>query len=169
MASLNKVQIIGRLGKDCESRYTPSGDCVTNITVATSESFKDKTTGDKREVVEWHRVVFWGKIAEIAAQFLRKGSQVYIEGKLQTRKFTNKEGVEQYTTEIKADQMQMLDAKPSDAGTQAPAPRQPTDAQRATGAPPHRQQAARPAPDFSDMDSDIPFSNPYRGKYSYVV
>jgi single-strand DNA-binding protein len=108
MASLNKVQIIGNLGKDPESRSMPNGDTVTNITVATTESWKDKETGDKREVTEWHRVVFYRKLAEVARDYLKKGAQVFIEGSLKTRKWTDKEGIERYTTEIVADEMLML-------------------------------------------------------------
>ena len=109
------------------------------------------------EKTEWHQISFFGKLAEIAGQYLKKGAQVYIEGSLQTRKYVDKEGIEKYATSIKADQMQMLGSKPSDTGTQAPASRPPTDAQRATGAPPHRQQAARTAPNFEDDPDSIPF------------
>lgn len=157
MASVNKCIFVGTLGRDPETKYMPSGDAMTNITIACNDSYKDKTTGEKKETCEWINITFFGKLAEVAGMYLKKGSSVYVEGKLHTRKYVDKDGVEKYATSIKADQMQMLDAKPSDAGTQAPAPRQPTDAQRATGTPPHRQQAARPAPNFSDMDSDIPF------------
>lgn len=111
MASVNKVIIVGNLGKDPETRYAPSGDAFCNITVATTDSWKDKATGEKKEATEWHRVVFNGRLAEIAGQYLKKGRPVYIEGSLRTRKWTNKDGVDQYTTEIRADQMQMLGAK----------------------------------------------------------
>ena len=100
MASVNKVIIVGNLGRDPETRYMPSGDAVTNIAVATTESWKDKSTGEKKELTEWHRIAFFGKLAEIAGQYLKKGSQVYIEGRLQTRKYTDKDGVEKYSTEI---------------------------------------------------------------------
>jgi single-strand DNA-binding protein len=103
MASLNKVQIIGNLGRDPETRYMPSGDAMTSITVATTESWKDKASGEKKEQTEWHRITFFGKLAEIAGQYLKKGSQVYVEGSLRTRKYTDKDGVEKYATDIKAD------------------------------------------------------------------
>ena len=108
MASVNKVIIVGNLGRDPETRYMPSGDAMTNIAVATTDKWKDKTSGEQKEATEWHRIAFFGKLAEIAGQYLKKGSQVYIEGKLRTRKWTDKEGVEKYTTEIIADTMQML-------------------------------------------------------------
>ena len=105
---INKVIIVGNLGADPDSRAMPSGNAVTNISVATSESWNDKDTGEKQEKTEWHRVVFFNRLAEIAAQYLRKGSQVYVEGKIQTRKWEDKEGNERWTTEIVANQMQML-------------------------------------------------------------
>lgn len=111
MASVNKVILIGNLGRDPETRYAPSGDAFCTITVATTDTWKDKQTGEKKEATEWHRVVFNGRLAEIAGQYLKKGRPVYIEGSLRTRKWTNKEGVEQYTTEIRADQMQMLGSR----------------------------------------------------------
>ncbi|MFZ6727385.1 single-stranded DNA-binding protein [Undibacterium sp. MH2W] len=150
MASVNKVIIVGNLGKDPETRYTPSGDAMTNITVATTDSWKDKATGEKREQTEWHRITFFGKLAEIAGQYLKKGSQVYVEGSLRTRKYTDKDGVEKYATDIKADSMQMLGGR-SDAGSAAPASRQ-SSAQDQRPA-----SASNSAPNFSDMDDDIPF------------
>lgn len=111
MASVNKVIIVGNLGRDPETRYAANGEAVTNITVATTESWKDKNTGEKKEATEWHRVTFYRKLAEIAGQYLKKGSSVYIEGRLQTRKWTDKENVERYTTEIIADTMKMLGGK----------------------------------------------------------
>ena len=111
MASLNKVLIIGNLGRDPETRYMPSGDAMTTIAVATTESWKDKQTGEKKEATEWHRVTFFGKLAEIAGQYLKKGSQVYIEGSLRTRKYTDKDGVEKYATDIRADEMKMLGSR----------------------------------------------------------
>ena len=108
MASLNKVQIIGNLGKDPETRYSATGDPVTNLTVATADSWKDKATGEKKESTDWHRVVLFGKLAEAAGQYLKKGRQVYIEGRLRTRKWQDKDGQDRYTTEITADQMIML-------------------------------------------------------------
>lgn len=147
MASLNKVQLIGNLGKDPETKYMPSGDAMTNITIATTESWKDKATGEKKEQTEWHRVTFFGKLAEIAGQYLKKGSSVYVEGSLRTRKYTDKDGVEKYATDIKSDMMQMLGVKQDSES--APAPQQ--------AAPAARPQGAIPAPNFSDMDDDIPF------------
>ena len=111
MASVNKVIIVGNLGADPETRYMPSGDAVTNIRVATTDRYKDKQSGEMKEATEWHRIAFFGKLAEIAGQYLRKGSQVYVEGSLRTRKYTNKDGIEQYATEIRADSMQMLGSR----------------------------------------------------------
>ncbi len=108
MASVNKVIVVGNLGRDPEMRTFPSGDQVANVTVATTDRWKDKQSGEMREATEWHRIVFNGRLAEIAGQYLRKGSQVYVEGSLRTRKWTDKDGIEKYTTEIRADQMQML-------------------------------------------------------------
>ena len=162
MASVNKVIIVGNLGRDPETRYMANGEAVTNIAVATTESWKDKNSGEKKELTEWHRITFYRKLAEIAAQYLKKGSQVYIEGKLQTRKWTDKENVERYTTEIIADTMQMLGSRQGMGGagavdddySNAPAQRQSAPASSSASAP---RQAARPAPNFSDMDDDIPF------------
>ena len=108
MASINKVIIVGNLGRDPEMRTFPSGDQVANVTIATTDKWKDKQTGEMKEATEWHRVVFNGRLAEIVGQYLRKGSQVYVEGSLRTRKWTDQAGVEKYSTEIRADQMQML-------------------------------------------------------------
>lgn len=140
MSGLNKVQIIGHLGADPDTRYMPSGKPVTNIRVATSETWKDKESGDRKEKTEWHSVVFFDKLAEIAGEYLRKGSQVYVEGKLQTRKWQDKEGKDRYTTEIIAQQMQMLGGKPQ-------------------GDRPARQQEKPSAPPADDggFDDDIPF------------
>src|SRR5229473_2568710 len=107
MASVNKVILVGNLGRDPETRYAPEGGAISNISVATTDTWKDKTSGEKQEKTEWHRVVFFSKLAEIAGEYLKKGSQVYIEGRLQTRKWQDKEGHEKYTTEIVADRMQM--------------------------------------------------------------
>lgn len=111
MASVNKVIIVGNLGRDPEVRYMPNGDAIANITVATTDKWKDKASGEQREATEWHRISFFGKLAEIAGQYLTKGSQVYVEGKLKTRKYTDKDGVEKYSTEITADSLQMLGSK----------------------------------------------------------
>lgn len=153
MASVNKVIIVGNLGRDPEIKYLPSGDAVCSITVATSDTWKDKATGEKKEQTEWHRISFFGKLAEVVNQYLKKGATIYVEGSLRTRKYTDKDGVEKYTTDIKADNMQMLGSRQPDAGNAAPAQQQ-----RPAAAPPARQApAARPAPNFSDIDSDIPF------------
>jgi single-strand DNA-binding protein len=160
MASVNKVIIVGNLGRDPETRYMPNGEAVTNIAVATTESWKDKSSGEKKELTEWHRITFYRKLAEIAGQYLKKGSQVYIEGRLQTRKWTDKENIERYTTEIIADTMQMLGSRQGMGGGSAsmdddyssggaPAARQ--------GAPASRPAPSKPAANFSDMDDDIPF------------
>lgn len=145
---LNKVLLIGNLGADPETRYTASGSAITNINIATSESWKDKATGENQERTEWHRVVFFGRLAEIAAEYLRKGSQVYIEGKIQTRKWQNKEGQDQYTTEIVSNEMQMLGSRGGSGGgggsNYGSAP-------SSSGSAP----AAQPADD--DYDDDIPF------------
>ncbi|MBC3932242.1 MULTISPECIES: single-stranded DNA-binding protein [Undibacterium] len=163
MASVNKVIIVGNLGRDPETRYMPNGDAMTSITVATTDTWKDKATGEKKEQTEWHRITFFGKLAEIAGQYLKKGSQVYVEGSLRTRKYTDKDGVEKYATDIKADSMQMLGSRQGmgggmgggagmDDGYGAPAPAQRPAAPAQRPAP-----VSRPAPNFSDMDDDIPF------------
>ena len=167
MASVNKVIIVGNLGRDPETRYMPSGDAMTSIAVATTDTWKDKTTGEKKEQTEWHRISFFGKLAEIAGQYLKKGSQVYIEGSLRTRKYTDKDGVEKYSTEIKADTMQMLGSRQGMGGgagmddggysSAPPARQQPANAGAGAGAAGGNRPAARPAPNFSDMDDDIPF------------
>jgi single-strand DNA-binding protein len=156
---VNKVILVGNLGNDPETRYMPSGGAVTNITVATSESWKDKQTGQPQERTEWHRVVFFNRLAEIAGEYLRKGSKVYLEGSLRTRKWQDKSGQDRYTTEIVAAEMQMLDSRGSGQGGgnyeqgqgAAPAP-QSAPAQGAAAAAP----AAAPT-DFGDFDDDIPF------------
>ena len=153
MASVNKVIIVGNLGRDPEIRTFPSGDQVANVTVATTDKWKDKQTGEMKESTEWHRITFNGRLAEIAGQYLRKGSQVYVEGSLRTRKWTDQSGVEKYSTEIRADSLQMLGARQD---TAAPA-------LAARPAPPPQRQAPAPAPrgstgsGFDDMDDDIPF------------
>jgi len=121
MASVNKVILVGNLGKDPETRYAPSGDAICNITLATTDTWRDKATGEKREATEWHRVAFFGKLAEIAGQYLRKGSQVYVEGSLRTRKWQDKDGQDRYTTEIRADEMKMLGSRQGMGGEGAPA------------------------------------------------
>ena len=149
MASVNKAIIIGNLGRDPELRYAPSGDAICNITVATTESWKDKATGEKKEATEWHRIVMFSKLAEIAGQYLKKGSQVYIEGRLQTRKWQDKDGTDRYTTEIRADHMTMLGGKPE--GASAPQePRQPS-------AKPQQPASHQSGSGFGDFSDDVPF------------
>jgi single-strand DNA-binding protein len=162
MASVNKVIIVGNLGKDPEMRTFPSGGRVCNVTIATTERWKDKNSGEMKELTEWHRVVFNDRLAEIAGEYLRKGSQVYVEGSLRTRKWTDAQGVEKYTTEIRADEMKMLGKRegmgggaPSgddDGGGYSRAPAR-------APAPAARQPAAanKPSSGFDDMDDDIPF------------
>ncbi len=148
---VNKVILIGNLGKDPEVRYTPGGDAVANITLATSESWKDKNTGEQKEKTEWHRVVFFGKLAEIVGQYLKKGSKVYIEGKLQTRKWQDKNGQDRYTTEVVVDfngNMQMLDSRGSGSDF-APA--------QTGGGAPAKQSQPQPAMVDDGFDDDIPF------------
>ena len=169
MASVNKVIILGNLGRDPETRYMPSGDAMTTISIATTDSWKDKSSGEKKESTEWHRVTFFGKLAEIAGQYLKKGSSVYVEGSLRTRKYTDKDGIEKYATDIRADSMRMLGGRPGasggmddggyDGGMQNSAPPQQQQRQSAPPAQsrPAQQQQSRPAPNFSDMDDDIPF------------
>lgn len=161
MASVNKVILVGNLGRDPEIRHLPSGDAVANIAVATTDKWKDKQTGEQKEQTEWHRVSFFGKLAEIVGQYLTKGSQIYIEGKLQTRKYTDKDGVEKFATEIRADSMQMLGSRGGDGGQQGNAPRQQNAAPQQRQAAPQQRQAPRQQPQnnsgFDDMDDDIPF------------
>ncbi|MCM0043165.1 MAG: single-stranded DNA-binding protein [Burkholderiaceae bacterium] len=161
MASVNKVIIVGNLGRDPETRYMPSGDALTNIAVATTDKWKDKATGEQKEATEWHRIAFFGKLAEIAGQYLKKGSQVYVEGKLRTRKYTDKDGVEKYSTEIVADSMQMLGSRQGMGGSAAPMDEGAYGggASRAPAQAPARAPASAPArkSDFDIGDDDIPF------------
>jgi single-strand DNA-binding protein len=184
MASINKVILIGNLGRDPEIRYTPSGSAVCNVTIATSRNWKDKNTGDKVEETEWHRVVFYDRLAEIAGEYLKKGRPVYVEGRLKTRKWQDKDGRDNYTTEIVAEQMQLLGGRGDgdgasrggdeggyggggyargDRGADRGGERGDTGGEGRPAprqAPAPRQPAARPAPSaggFDDMDDDIPF------------
>ena len=142
MAGVNKAIVLGHLGRDPEMRYTPDGKAIANFSLATSESFKDKD-GNKKENTEWHRVVLFGRIAEIAGEYLRKGGMAYVEGRLQTRKWTDKEGQERYTTEIIGDRLQLIGGKKEEGGSEhAPAP-----ASRGGNTP----------PPVEDFDDDIPF------------
>jgi single-strand DNA-binding protein len=159
MASVNKVILVGNLGRDPEMRYLPSGEAVVNLSVATTDKFKDKS-GAMQEATEWHRVSFFGRTAEVCGQYLKKGSQIYVEGSLRTRKYTDKDGVEKYATEIRGDRMQMLGGRAGggmadmdDGGyNQAPPARSPSPGGQRSA------PAARPASSgFDDMDDDIPF------------
>ena len=175
MASINKVILIGNLGRDPEVRYTPNGNAICNISVATTRNWKDKTSGDKVEETEWHRVVFYDRLAEIAGEYLKKGRPVYVEGRLKTRKWQDKDGKDVYTTEVIADNMQLLGGREGMGGGDAggdpgyerggdnrgegrsesrPAP-------AARSAPASRPAPSKPAPKsstgFDDMDDDIPF------------
>ncbi|HEX4986279.1 MAG TPA: single-stranded DNA-binding protein [Burkholderiales bacterium] len=153
MASVNKVILIGNLGRDPEVRYLPSGDAVANVTLATTETWKDKS-GEKQEQTEWHRVAMFGKTAEIAGEYLKKGSQVYIEGRLQTRKWTDKEGQERYTTEIRADRMQMLGSRSGGSERMAA---QDDDAPARSAPPAKKPATASKGGNFDDLEDDIPF------------
>jgi single-strand DNA-binding protein len=158
MASVNKVILVGNLGRDPEMRYLPSGEAVANLAIATTDKYKDKT-GQMVEQTEWHRVSFFGRTAEVCGQYLKKGSQVYVEGSIRTRKYTDKEGVEKYATEIRGDRMQMLGGRSGggvadmDDGSfnQSPQPR----TQPRGNAPAAPQRPAGSG--FDDMDDDIPF------------
>lgn len=170
---VNKVILIGNLGQDPEVRYMPSGGAVTNITIATSENWKDKQTGQNQERTEWHRVVFFNRLAEIAGEYLRKGSKVYVEGSLRTRKWQGQDGQDRYTTEIVASEMQMLDSRGGDNNggynqdpmgygqpqQQRQPQRQPQQQQSYQQQPQQQQppQQQPPAADMDPFDDDIPF------------
>jgi single-strand DNA-binding protein len=177
---VNKVILVGNLGGDPEVRYMPNGNAVTNVTIATSDSWKDKQTGQQQERTEWHRVVFFNRLAEIAGEYMRKGGKVYVEGALRTRKWQDQSGADRYTTEIVASEMQLLDSRGAgDGGYQQPqqggyAPQQSAPAPQQSAPQPQYapQQAAKPAqrpaapapqpapqaaPGFDDFDDDIPF------------
>ena len=154
MASVNKVILVGNLGADPETKYLPSGDAVANIRLATTDRWKDKASGEMKEATEWHRIAFFGRLAEIAGEYLKKGSQVYIEGRIRTRKWQDKEGQDRYSTEIVADTMQMLGSRPG--GGEPREPRgEPTSARAAE--PKAAPAAKKPAGKFDDMEDDIPF------------
>ena len=178
MASINKVILIGNLGKDPEVRYTPNGAAICNITLATTRSWKNKDSGDKVEETEWHRVVFYDRLAEIAGEYLKKGRPVYVEGRLKTRKWQDKEGVDKYTTEIVADNMQLLGGREGMGGEQGGggggASRggdrgnqggggggddhgEPPQRSAPASRPPVNKPAAKSSTGFEDMDDDIPF------------
>ncbi|HSV70904.1 MAG TPA: single-stranded DNA-binding protein [Methylibium sp.] len=162
MASINKVILIGNLGRDPEVRYTPSGSAVCNVTLATTRNWKDKNSGDKVEETEWHRIVFYDRLAEIAGEYLKKGRSIYVEGRLKTRKWQDKDGVEKYTTEVIAEEMKMLGGREGLGGGEAEGgggerPQRSAPAPRP--APRSAPAAAQPksSTGFDDMDDDIPF------------
>ncbi len=173
MASVNKVILVGNLGRDPEVRYSPEGAALCNVSIATTSSWKDKTSGERREETEWHRIVFYGRLAEVVGEYMRKGRPMYVEGRLRTRKWQNKEGVDQFTTEVVADQMQMLGGRDGAAGDSGEPP---SNYEGSSGggsggssggrssAPASRpNQASRPAApaaggaNLGDLDDDIPF------------
>lgn len=169
--SVNKVILIGRLGKDPETRYMPNGDAVTNATLATSETWKDKS-GAKQEKTEWHNLVFYRRLAEVVGEYVKKGSMIYVEGKLQTRKWTDKEGKDRYTTDIIVNEMTMLGSKSTGSGDQQGDSQQehPQEAQKApaTTRRPAQDQSGG-ARSFDNFDDDIPFADPYRGNRCLMV
>lgn len=158
---LNKVMLIGNLGSDPEVRFMPSGGAVANFSLATSESWKDKNSGELQEKTEWHRVVLFNRVTEIAKEYLRKGSKVYIEGRLQTRKWTDKDNIERYTTEIIGNEMQMLDSRGSSPGrSDFDAPPEPFAEESMQGSSRSSGSATKPAksaPTAADFDDDVPF------------
>lgn len=155
MASVNKAILIGNLGKDPEVRYMPSGEAIANITLATTDTWKDKS-GEKQEKTEWHRVSFFGRLAEIVGEYLKKGSQVYVEGRIQTRKWQDKEGQDRYTTEIVADRMQMLGGKSSGGGSFEVVENKPAASSSGNAAAPAKAAPAAKG-SFDNFDDDIPF------------
>ncbi len=160
MASVNKVILIGNLGRDPETRYTADGAAITNITIATSDRWKDKATGEMKEATEWHRIAFFGRLAEIAGEYLKKGRPVYVEGRLRTRKWQDKEGQDRYTTEVIADNMQMLGSREGMGGATG-GDFEGGDESRAPARSSPASSSARPAskstPSVAEMDDDIPF------------
>ena len=157
MASVNKVILVGNLGRDPEMRSFPSGDQVANVTIACTDKWKDKQTGEAKEHTEWVRLVFNGRLAEIAGQYLRKGSQIYVEGSIRTRKWQDQSGQDRYATEVRVDQMQMLGGRQdADSGERQPS--------RAAPARQPQRSAAPAGGGFEDMESDVPFANPLRSR-----
>ncbi len=156
-SGINKVILIGNLGQDPEVRYMPNGNAVANVSLATSESWKDKNTGEMQERTEWHRVVFFQRLGEIVGEYCKKGSKIYVEGRLQTRKWQDKNGQDRYTTEIIADQMQMLDSRGGGGGAAFQnTGASPQNAGTSDGGRPAQNASSAPAPD-ADFDDDIPF------------
>ena len=157
MASVNKVILVGNLGRDPESRYGADGNAIVNVSLATTDSWRDKSSGERKEATEWHRLVFFGKLADIAGQYLKKGSQIYVEGRLRTRKWQDKDGQERQTTEIVIEEMKMLGGRqgqgePSSYGGSDSAPSAPAPAAYGGAKPAAAKKAS-----FDDMDDDIPF------------
>ena len=163
MASVNKVIVLGNLGRDPETRYSPDGAAITNVTIATSRQWKDKTSGERKEETEWHRVVFYGRLAEIAGEYLKKGRPVYVEGRLKTRKWQDKEGQDRYTTEIVAEEMQLLGSREGGGGGGGGGAMVGDEGAHVRESAPSGGGAAKaggakkPATNFDDMDDDIPF------------
>jgi len=168
MASVNKVILVGNLGRDPETRYSPNGGAICNVSIATTRNWKDKASGERKEETEWHRVVFYDRLAEIAGEYLKKGRPVYVEGRLKTRKWTDKEGQEKYTTEIIAEEMQLLGSREGGgggggggggdyegSGSGSGYSREPAGGGGGGGG--GRPAARKPAPNFDNMDDDIPF------------
>lgn len=164
MASVNKVILLGNLGRDPETRYSPDGAAITNVSIATTRRYKD-SSGQQQEETEWHRVVFFARLAEIAGEYLRKGRPVYVEGRLKTRKWTDKEGVEKYSTEIIAENMQLLGSREGggggaggfEGGDEAPSRSAPREGGARESSRPAGGGARQPAPNIAEMDDDIPF------------
>ncbi len=148
MAYVNKVILVGNLGRDPETRYAPNGEAVSNITIATTDNWKDRTTGERKERTEWHRISFFGRLAEVVAMHLKKGASVYVEGSLRTRKYTDKDGHEKSITEVRGDTMQMLSSKPAGQA-------EGTDG--TNGSPAKPRQPARVPETWDNMDDDLPF------------
>ena len=163
MASVNKVIVLGNLGRDPETRYSPDGAAITNVTIATSRQWKDKTSGERKEETEWHRVVFYGRLAEIAGEYLKKGRPVFVEGRLKTRKWQDKEGQDRYTTEIIAEEMQLLGSREGGGGgggggaTVGDEGAHVRESAPSGGGAAKAGGAKKPATNFDDMDDDIPF------------
>ncbi|MFW0072494.1 MAG: single-stranded DNA-binding protein [Coxiella-like endosymbiont] len=156
---VNKVILIGNLGQDPEVRFTPNGNAVANVTLATSASWRDKQTGESQERTEWHRIAFFNRLAEIVGEYLRKGSKVYIEGSLRTRKWQDKSGIDRYTTEIIANEMHMLDNRGTNSGNHSNQPNE-ADSNKQSGLSANTPQALMSSRDdspLSDFDDDIPF------------
>ena len=171
MASVNKVILVGNLGRDPEVRYSAEGAAICNISIATTSQWKDRTTGERREETEWHRVVFYNRLAEIAGEYLRKGRPVYVEGRLRTRKWTGQDGQERFTTEIIAEQMQMLGGRDGESQqpNSPPQGQQRNGYAEATGRGQQQRQAPPPSSgNLADMDDDIPFS-PLLARNAYCI